>query len=124
MEKFKVTEQTTREELMAALSQYETTIADLEQKLEDSRAAFDAAEETVEDLKKQLSEANGKVAAVTETVKHKGQEYLIAVPKFNLDGKVLTSSDVKKDSKLVDQLIEMRSGVLVPLIDREEKKKK
>lgn len=124
MKKIEITEQTTREELVAALSQYETTIADLEKKVEDASATVEAAEETIEDLKKQLTEATNKASALTETIKHKGKEYRIAAPKFNLNGEVRTAEDLKKDAKLVEELIEMGSGVLVPLIDREEKKKK
>ena len=105
MEKLTVTEQTTREDLVAALGTYETKIEELEKQLADQTATVDnlvaeatkEAEATIEDLKAQLASANVKADAVTETVKHKGTEYRIAAPKFNLDGEILTASHLKKD---------------------------
>lgn len=45
-------------------------------------------------------------------VEHKGKSYQVVIPKFSLERNNYTASDLQENEKLMDKLIEMKSGVI------------
>ena len=98
-----------RDQAVSAAGEKATRIRELEQEAE-------ANEQTIQGYQQQLrvAEAAGDGRPV---VKHEEQLYLVVVPQFHFEGKLVKATDLSSDATLVEKLVKAGSGVL-ELVDR------
>ena len=93
------------EELKKQISELESQKSELEHNLKDALELNDA-------LQSQLEKSNVVAASVKPTIEVDGETYVVAYPKINFEGNILTAEDVKADTAIARKLIEMESGML------------
>ncbi|HQW95339.1 MAG TPA: hypothetical protein PKX86_09620 [Bacteroidia bacterium] len=93
------------EELKKQVSVLESQLSEANQALQDALELNDA-------LQSQLEKSNEIASLVKPTVEIDGETYVIAFPKINFEGNILSAEDVKADTELAKKMIEMGSGML------------
>lgn len=108
----------TQDELMALATEQAKQIADLQEELKAALAASQESSEkdaVISDLMKKVSEleASNKVAGnAPEVITHKKEKYIVRIPSFRHNGAKCTVDTLKDNPELIDELIEMKSGVI------------
>ncbi len=110
------------------MDQLAKTQAELEQaqvNLKTAQAALEAEKNAHSETVKQSSEIVNELKSKVEdkskatpgkvTVIHDKKKYHVAIPSFKLNGKVYKADDLKNHPEVVKELVEEKSGVLVPV---------
>lgn len=126
MEKLNITEQTTREELVAALTAAYAEIDNLNAKVEALNKEAESHKDELSNAASVIDELKAKIkdAPISESdlgiVKCGNKQYKITVPRFNYNDKEYTAKELQLNADLVKELVEMGFGGLVELRDRKK----
>lgn len=123
MKKIVISEQTTSEELVVALTAAYAEGEALENTVLEVEGDLEEATKTINDLKEKLEAKTKEKSAKTPVVKVNGDNYEVTIPKFNYDGKDYTAEDLKSDSDMCKELVAAGFGGLRLVRDRKKSDK-
>lgn len=101
------------QELIEMISKQEKVNAELNARVVDLEKIAEDKDSIINDLISKngvLAIAKEKPSAVI--VDHKGKKYQVVIPKFSLDRNNYTAADLQENEKLMDRLLELKSGVI------------
>lgn len=84
------------------------------QDIENLKAQVEQKDEIIRGLNEQVTKLDSVAKTTKHTVKHQGKTYDVVIPKFRHPetGATVAAGELKHDEKLIEYLLEIKSGVL------------
>ena len=120
MKKIEITEQTTREDLVAALTDAYAEADKLEESILQTEEDLTEATATIKDLKEKLDAKSKETSTKLPVVTVDGQKFEVTIPKFSFEGKDYAADDLKTDADLCKKLVAIGFGGLREIRDRKK----